>query len=173
MWSPLCYLDSPDRRPVSSYQSTPAARRDIYRRWISAGYVADLGEAVRRDEAQRQRWISYHRAHPRRDVQDAALLRASRRQRRINAARTALLAAGAACHYCGGGHRLGVDHVRPRSQGGTDAPWNLVLACVRCNSAKGGKTVEQWRAQRAAAGLPWPPVWPARPQAPDTRQAAA
>jgi hypothetical protein len=32
-----------------------------------------------------------------------------------------------------------VDHVIPRSKGGTDAPQNLVLACRSCNSSKGNR----------------------------------
>ncbi|MCL6562577.1 MAG: HNH endonuclease [Firmicutes bacterium] len=34
-------------------------------------------------------------------------------------------------------HAPTVDHVTPRSQGGTDAPANLVAACARCNRERG------------------------------------
>lgn len=37
------------------------------------------------------------------------------------------------------------DHVVPRCQGGRTTPDNLAMACGRCNSAKGGRTPEQWR----------------------------
>lgn len=35
-----------------------------------------------------------------------------------------------------------VDHVVPRSRGGSDHPNNLVLACFGCNSTKGSTLVE-------------------------------
>lgn len=44
------------------------------------------------------------------------------------------------CHYCGG-HATTVDHVIPRSKGGTNALSNLVAACHWCNSAKGDQIV--------------------------------
>ncbi len=50
------------------------------------------------------------------------------------------------CQYCG--HRfptseLSIDHVIPRTQDGPDTWQNLVCACVRCNSRKGGRTPAQ------------------------------
>jgi hypothetical protein len=39
------------------------------------------------------------------------------------------------CHWCGGPARS-VDHVVPKVEGGSDAPANLVAACVQCNSAR-------------------------------------
>ena len=50
------------------------------------------------------------------------------------------------CQYCGRffpTSELSIDHVRPRTQGGGDSWENLVCACVRCNSAKGGRTPVQ------------------------------
>lgn len=46
---------------------------------------------------------------------------------------------GFACRYCGAkgnGVRLEVDHVHPRSRGGSDHPNNLVTACFDCNRGK-------------------------------------
>lgn len=40
------------------------------------------------------------------------------------------------CHYCGVAPGVTADHVIPKSRGGTNNPWNLVPACVRCNQAK-------------------------------------
>jgi hypothetical protein len=50
-----------------------------------------------------------------------------------------------ACQYCGsaGGH-LVVDHIIPRSSGGSDEPTNLVTACLECNSSKANRTPEEW-----------------------------
>lgn len=51
----------------------------------------------------------------------------------------------AECSYCGGtGLAMEMDHVTPRSQGGSDDPENLVIACIGCNSDKGSQTVEEW-----------------------------
>lgn len=48
------------------------------------------------------------------------------------------------CQYCG--TKLGpftVDHVIPKHRGGPDSWENLVCACVRCNTRKGGRSLEQ------------------------------
>jgi 5-methylcytosine-specific restriction endonuclease McrA len=50
------------------------------------------------------------------------------------------------CQYCGGHfptRELTLDHVVPRVQGGHHAWENLVVACVKCNARKGGRTPEQ------------------------------
>ena len=50
------------------------------------------------------------------------------------------------CQYCGHKYpssELSLDHVVPRSQGGTNSWENIVCACVRCNVRKGGRTPEQ------------------------------
>lgn len=47
----------------------------------------------------------------------------------------------ATCTYCGEPADT-IDHVRPRSFGGTDDPENRVPACVSCNSHKGTIPVE-------------------------------
>jgi 5-methylcytosine-specific restriction endonuclease McrA len=52
------------------------------------------------------------------------------------------------CQYCGQlfpTSELSIDHVTPRTQGGPDTWENLVCACVRCNSRKGGRTPDQAR----------------------------
>lgn len=50
------------------------------------------------------------------------------------------------CQYCGHffpTNELSIDHVTPRAHGGPDTWDNLVCACLRCNSRKGGRTPEQ------------------------------
>jgi 5-methylcytosine-specific restriction endonuclease McrA len=50
------------------------------------------------------------------------------------------------CQYCGKKfptHELSLDHVVPRSLGGTSNWENIVCACTRCNAKKGGMTPEQ------------------------------
>ena len=45
----------------------------------------------------------------------------------------------ALCQYCGR-HAENLDHVLPRSQGGQHTWENVVAACRRCNTRKGGRT---------------------------------
>ena len=50
------------------------------------------------------------------------------------------------CMYCGHQYpdgELTRDHIVPRSQGGSDNWTNVVAACKRCNTAKGGRTPEE------------------------------
>ncbi len=50
------------------------------------------------------------------------------------------------CQYCGRHFPtadLSLDHVMPRTQGGSDSWDNLVCACIKCNARKGGRTPEQ------------------------------
>jgi 5-methylcytosine-specific restriction endonuclease McrA len=50
---------------------------------------------------------------------------------------------GNQCQYCGAhfpSSELSLDHVVPRSRGGTTAWENIVCACVACNVRKGGRT---------------------------------
>jgi 5-methylcytosine-specific restriction endonuclease McrA len=49
------------------------------------------------------------------------------------------------CVYCGKGDLpFEVDHMLPRSRGGSDRVSNLVLACHDCNSAKGNRTASEF-----------------------------
>ncbi|WP_407838605.1 RNA-guided endonuclease IscB [Streptomyces sp. DSM 116496] len=55
------------------------------------------------------------------------------------------------CAYCDASAvPLNMEHVRPRSLGGSDRISNLVLACVPCNQAKGTQRVEEFLADRPA-----------------------
>lgn len=50
------------------------------------------------------------------------------------------------CQYCGkrfSSAELSLDHIIPRSRGGTATWENIVCACLRCNVRKGGRTPEQ------------------------------
>jgi 5-methylcytosine-specific restriction endonuclease McrA len=50
------------------------------------------------------------------------------------------------CQYCGkrpGTSELTIDHVLPRSRGGTSTWENCVLACTECNARKANRTPEQ------------------------------
>lgn len=61
---------------------------------------------------------------------------------------------GRRCVYCGAtGVPLNIDHVVPRSCGGSDRITNLVLACVPCNQAKGNRDVREFAPDKAAQVL--------------------
>lgn len=76
------------------------------------------------------------------------------------------------CQYCGvqpGVDELSIDHVFPRSQGGTSTWDNCVLACVECNKKKADRTPSeadmklrkqpcrpQWKPLYAAHHVPHP-----------------
>ena len=63
---------------------------------------------------------------------------------------------GDCCRYCGFDGDLTIDHILPKSLGGTNRIENLQLLCLCCNQAKGdtgaGKeTVLRWRGLLVAA----------------------
>lgn len=64
-------------------------------------------------------------------------------------ARAYLLAKwGKACAYCGTtGVPLNIDHIHPRSRGGSDRISNLCTACVPCNEGKSNQPVEDFLRQ--------------------------
>ena len=47
------------------------------------------------------------------------------------------------CQYCGRLAHLTLDHVIPRSKGGTHTWDNVVTACEKCNSAKGDRLLHE------------------------------
>ncbi|MHB1524928.1 MAG: RNA-guided endonuclease IscB [Candidatus Dormibacteria bacterium] len=61
------------------------------------------------------------------------------------------------CAYCGaagvgpGSVPLNMDHIVPRSRGGSNRVSNLTLACVPCNEAKGNQAMAEWLAERFGA----------------------
>ncbi|MCB0044880.1 MAG: HNH endonuclease [Caldilineaceae bacterium] len=67
--------------------------------------------------------------------------------RRVPATRSAIMLRDAyTCQYCGetpGRNNLTVDHVLPRSRGGSHDWQNLTTACKRCNQKKGSLTPEE------------------------------
>lgn len=52
------------------------------------------------------------------------------------------------CQYCGvraSAFELTLDHITPRSRGGSSTPENLCAACMACNQRKGDRTPEEAR----------------------------
>ena len=48
------------------------------------------------------------------------------------------------CMYCGGNELLEVDHIYPKSLGGSSDFKNLTTACSKCNQQKGNLTMENF-----------------------------
>ncbi len=68
------------------------------------------------------------------------------------------------CQYCGaqpGSEELTIDHVQPRSRGGTSTWENCVLACIECNSKKADRTpIEAHMPLRKPPVRPkWQPIY--------------
>ena len=58
------------------------------------------------------------------------------------------------CVYCGAGDksvRFQIDHVIPRTMGGSDRHWNRVAACLRCNKSKDRTALAAWLDEKAPA----------------------
>jgi hypothetical protein len=52
---------------------------------------------------------------------------------------------GRKCQYCGQENApLNLDHIEPKSKGGSDRPSNLVLACIPCNQKKGNQSIQEF-----------------------------
>ncbi len=68
------------------------------------------------------------------------------------------------CQYCGRRlprSELNLDHVIPRSRGGSTTWENVVCSCVACNLRKGGRSPEEagLRLRRAPSRPRWTPVF--------------
>ncbi len=66
----------------------------------------------------------------------------------------------ASCQYCGiilSSREATLDHVVPRSQGGTTCWENVVTACSNCNRKKGGRTPKE--ASMRLLSIPVQPDW--------------
>jgi 5-methylcytosine-specific restriction endonuclease McrA len=58
---------------------------------------------------------------------------------------------GRTCAYCGAQNvPLNIDHIHPRSRGGSDRISNLALACIPCNRTKDATPVEEFLKARPA-----------------------
>ena len=83
------------------------------------------------------------------DIEDdwAAIRRAKRKDVITQSLRTQVFERDEyRCINCGSHKRLCADHVHPESKGGATILENLQTLCQSCNSAKGTKTMEEWRA---------------------------
>ena len=53
--------------------------------------------------------------------------------------RRRVFAANSRCVSCGSTKDLQIDHIYPKSKGGSDIEGNLLVLCVKCNIKKGNK----------------------------------
>ena len=53
------------------------------------------------------------------------------------------------CAYCGSEENLTLDHITPRSKGGSERVTNILCACHSCNQSKGHKMWSDWYLQQA------------------------
>jgi len=72
------------------------------------------------------------------------------------------------CQYCGvqpGSEELSIDHVIPRSQGGTSAWENCVLSCVGCNKRKADRTLHEagMKLRKQPVRPAWKPLYAGHP----------
>ena len=71
---------------------------------------------------------------------------------------------GLACIYCGSSVETGcqftLDHLKPRSKGGTNDESNLVTACIGCNAARGNRSCAAFlRILSERTGTPAVEIW--------------
>ena len=60
------------------------------------------------------------------------------------------------CQYCGRvGANLTIDHIVPKSKGGSDSWENIVVSCMRCNNKKGDRSPEE--SEMRLVGMPYKP----------------
>jgi 5-methylcytosine-specific restriction endonuclease McrA len=52
---------------------------------------------------------------------------------------------GGICAKCGKPDSWRVDHIRPRTEGGSDSDWNLRLLCDGCDAIRHAEKGKAWR----------------------------
>ena len=133
--------------PFCGCATTCEAAERLGRRWIGIDLSEKAAELVR----QRCRDIdgfldeSVHRRDiPLRTDRDPPIKSKNKRKNRL------IVRDGSRCFYCRVEflpRNLTEDHLVPRKKGGTDHLDNLVLACGHCNSRKGSKSLDAFRAE--------------------------
>ncbi len=85
-----------------------------------------------------------------------AYVRVPRGDRRKLSRRVVLARDGYRCQYCGSPRHLTLDHVIPRSRGGTTSWDNVVTSCAPCNTRKGARLLSE--VDMGAYAAPRPPT---------------
>ena len=112
--------------------------------WADVSDVRNRFDGLDRDEYEWVRTVHMHIAVPK-VIRLLGYDRLPKQQVKLNR-RNIFARDGNICQYCGQrfpSSELSLDHVHPRSQGGTSTWQNLVCACTRCNAKKGGRTPKQ------------------------------
>lgn len=81
------------------------------------------------------------------DVTSSAICDALRSEARRKYQAEVFARDGFRCRYCSSVENLTLDHIFPLSRGGNNDLSNLATACNSCNSSKGNRTPEEWRAR--------------------------
>lgn len=63
---------------------------------------------------------------------------------------------GPRCNWCRAEHSLTVDHIVPKSKGGSNHPTNLQVLCLRCNQAKAWRPHPPKRLRHSPSTPPLP-----------------
>jgi len=153
-------------KAVTSFKWRPDEYRFLterireYKFQIREGEARNVREAVKMLTKSRREWVANEAAQRAPGIRKRAerRLRASGYERSLPYKKRMVLASGRPCSYCGIPNPRTVDHIVPTSRGGGHQWWNLAECCLSCNSEKGGRTPDEWKALRLAKGLPWPPV---------------
>lgn len=160
----MTYADGVGRCPCGQWwTATPVRllvcrelreRLEVRKRQISLGRASDLSDAVQQAAAKqrsrraRDHWRSREKWWARKEGKANRHWAAMRRM--------VLVEPCAPCAYCGAEATV-LDHIMPRSRGGSSKRDNLAPACKPCNSAKRDRTPDEWKTARLARGLSWPP----------------
>lgn len=107
--------------------------------------VRELRDGQRRMESMLEREAAGD------DWRAKAAARQARHRGRLYAAKYGAIFArdGNRCVSCEATEDLTIDHIVPRSKGGTDDPSNLRVLCGYCNSQRCNRTDEEWAALRS------------------------
>ena len=128
------------RRRIKAWETMPSQPSTI-REQIALSYanLARAHAALGRGARKYARMDHIIRAKLRRRLVDGTM-----RMRSLYDDERIKLTAPQACCYCGSMYRLCADHLIPKMRGGSDASDNLIWACRRCNSSKGGRDLLEW-----------------------------
>ena len=126
------------RRPVGWLTPSLRSRLDNTLTWVSRlsalVAISDIHIETAQFDAQRLRDPEIHG----KDYQQGPLYRTTLRAFVIHRDNST-------CRYCGKKAKpVELDHVIPRSNGGPNTPWNLVVACHKCNQRKNNKSLAEF-----------------------------
>jgi len=63
------------------------------------------------------------------------------------------------CIYCGAKTDLTLDHILPKTRGGSDLPDNAVWVCKKCNSSKSDSRLYEWFGLESRRNIPQSKRW--------------